>query len=244
MNENEALKKKFLFLSERADSCCYSTFTEFLSLYEISLLKAQNYPLPPTLFAGYENGERCVAGFGCDDVTQFPIVCIKIEPANRKFADALNHRDILGAIMNLGINRNTTGDIMLSDNTAYLFCLESISGYIIDNLSKVRHTTVKCTLTQNLPDFIGAKPESSEIVVSSLRADTVIAGIYKLSRKEVSALFAQEKVFINQKAVTKESVTPKDGDLVSVRGFGRFIFNEALRKTKKDRIVISVSIYR
>lgn len=244
MNENEALKKKFLFLSEKADNNYYSTFTEFLSLYEISLLKSQQYPVQPKLFAGYSNGERCVAGFGCDDNTQFPIVCIKIEPANQKFADSLSHRDVLGAIMNLGINRNTTGDIVIFDNTAYLFCLESISGYILDNLSKIRHTTVNCMVTTDIPDCITATPESSELIVSSLRADTMIAGIYRLSRKDVSTLFSQEKVFINQKAVSKESTLPNDGDLISVRGYGRFIFNETVRKTKKDRIVISVSIYR
>lgn len=244
MNEDEALKKRVLQLSEKAYRSYYSTFTEFLSLYEISLLKSQKYPVLPKFFAGYNNGERCVAGFGCDDNSEFPIECIKIEPANQKFADSLSHRDILGAIMNLGINRNTTGDIAIVNNTAYLFCLNSISDYIIDNLNKVRHTTVNCMISNDIPDIIGSTPDSSEIVVSSLRADTIIAGIYRLSRKDVSTLFTQEKVFINQRSITKESVTLNDGNLISVRGYGRFIFNEALRKTKKDRIVISVSIYR
>lgn len=244
MNEQEALKKKFMFLSEKAYNNYYNTFTEFLSLYEISLLKSQQYPAQPLLFAGYNNGERCVAGFGCENKDEFPIECIKIEPANRKFADSLSHRDILGAIMNLGINRNTTGDIVILDNTAYLFCLSSIRDYIISNLKKIRHTTVNCMIAGNIPDIIGSKPDSNEIIVSSLRADTVISGVYKLSRKDTSSLFDREKVFINQKAISKESAVLNDGDLVSVRGYGRFIYNETLRKTKKDRIVISVSVYK
>lgn len=244
MNEDEALKKRFTLLSEKAYNNYYSTFTEFLSLHEISLLKSQKYTEQPKLFAGYEGGERCVAGFGCENYYNFPIDCIKIEPANKKFADSLSHRDILGAIMNLGINRNTTGDIIIIDNTAYLFCLNSISDYIIDNISKIRHTTVNCTKSAEIPDMICTAPEECEIIVSSLRTDAVISGIYKLSRKSASSLFNQEKVFVNQKAVTKESFTLNNGDLVSVRGYGRFIFNETIRKTKKDKIVISVCIYK
>lgn len=198
-----------------------------------------------TLFGGYNNAERCVAGFG-EEVNEyeFPIVCIKIEPAQQKFADKLTHRDFLGSLMNLGINRNTLGDIKIKDNIGYLFCLEAISQYILDSVTRIKHTTVKCELIDELPDFINELPEPEEIIVSSLRADAIVAAIYKLSRNQATQLFNQERVFINSKVAYKESLMLKEGDIVSVRGFGKFIFEDTVRKTKKERNIVSVRIYR
>lgn len=198
-----------------------------------------------TLFGGYNNAERCVAGFG-EEVNEyeFPIVCIKIEPAQQKFADNLTHRDFLGSLMNLGINRNTLGDIKIKDNVGYLFCLETISQYILDSVTRIKHTTVKCELIDELPDFINELPEPEEIIVSSLRADAIVAAIYKLSRNQSTQLFNQERVFINSKVAYKESLMLKEGDIVSVRGFGKFIFEDTVRKTKKERNIVSVRIYR
>ena len=245
MNENELLKKRLGELSHRAFQKGFNTFSDFLNMDEISTAAGLQYPCPYLLFGGYENAERCVIGFGDDiDNSSFPICCIKIEPLQQKFADSLSHRDFLGSLMNLGINRNTLGDILIKDNCGYLFCLESISEYIIDNLARIKHTSVKCEIV--LPDnqIISKEPELKEINVSSLRADAVISSVYKLSRNETSNLFNREEVFINSRAVTKSSAMLKENDVVSVRHKGRFVFVGQLRTTKKDRLVIEIKLFR
>lgn len=244
MNEDEILKKRISELSHRAFERGYATFSEFLNQDEISQLLSLKLDIPARLYGGYDNSERCVAGFSNDEIWAFPIVCIKISPLQQKFADRLNHRDFLGSLMNLGINRNTLGDIKIEDNVGYLFCLDSISEYIIDNLDRIKHTSVKCEITNELPDFINKAPEPSEIIVSSTRADAIISSAYKLSRNQASVLFSQDKVFVNSRVINKDSTTLKDGDIVSVRGYGKFIFDGELRRTKKDRIVISIRIYK
>ena len=245
MNENELLKKRLGELSHRAFLKGFNTFSEFLNMDEISTAVGLQYPCPYLLFGGYENAERCVIGFGENiNNSAFPICCIKIEPLQQKFADSLSHRDFLGSLMNLGINRNTLGDIIIKDNCGYLLCLESISGYIIENLTRIKHTSVKCKIVSPDSSMISKEPETKEINVSSLRADAVISAVYKLSRNETSSLFSKEEVFINSRAVTKSSALLKENDIVSVRHKGRFVFVGQLRTTKKDRLVIEIKLFR
>lgn len=189
--------------------------------------------------------QRVVAGFGdYADKNGFPIVCVCVSPVQQKFADSLNHRDFLGAIMNLGIKRELIGDIIISDNKGYVFCLEQISDYIADNLQRIKHTTVKAAVTDELPQAAVELPDVSEIIVSSIRLDVMVSGVYKLSRSDASRLMAADKIFVNSHQINSNSYMLKNGDVVSVRGYGRFIFEEELRKTKKDRIVAAVRIYK
>ncbi|MFR5876527.1 MAG: YlmH/Sll1252 family protein [Eubacterium sp.] len=245
MDNEELLKKRLYELSHRAYERGYKTFSEFLNLNEISTLKSLKLESNNLLFGGYLNAERCVSGFG-DNLNEcdFPIVCIKIEPLNQKFADRLTHRDFLGSLMNLGINRNNLGDIIISDNIGYLFCLNSMSDYIIKNLCRIRHTTVTCSIIDYIPDFITKEPEGEEIIISSQRADVIVSAVFKMSRNQVTQLFNQEKVFINSKVAYKESLMLNEDDIISVRGYGKFIFSKALRETKKGRTVAEVKIYR
>lgn len=245
MNDNEILMKRITELSRRSFERGYSTFSEFLNIDEISEMSRLKLQNETFLFGGYDNAERCVAGFGEDmEEYEFPIICIKIEPTQQKFADKLTHRDFLGSLMNLGINRNVLGDIKIKDNVGYLFCLENIAEFIVSNMSRIKHTTVKCKIIDEIPAFLNDKPDAEEITVSSLRSDAVVASVYRLSRSQAAQLFNQEKVFINSRVVHKESIMLKEEDIVSVRGLGKFIFEGELRRTKKDRLVVSVRIYK
>lgn len=236
------IEKRFNELYNRAFEKHYHTFTEFLNLDEQSIL-ISTY-LPCTKFGGYHLAERIIAGFGENiQENDFPIVCLKISPVNKKFSDKLTHRDYLGAIMNLGIKRELLGDIIVSESNAYLFCLSQISEYIADNLRRIRHTTIKTELVDTLPEDAVSQPEGCEIVVSSLRIDVLVSAVYKLSRNEASKLFSSGKIFVNSKLTENASYTVKDDDIISVRGFGRFTFLQQLRKTKKDRIVIEILKY-
>lgn len=244
MNEDELLKKRLYELSNRAYQRGYATFSEFLNQEEISTLMTLKLDINPILFGGYDTSERCIACFSEDDIYEYPIKCIKIEPVQQRFADKLTHRDFLGAIMNLGINRNMIGDIKIDANTGYIFCIDSICEYIIDSIDRVKHTSVKCEEITELPKFINQVLDISEIIVSSTRVDAVVASVLKLSRSSVSKLFSQEKIFINSRIITKESYILKDGDRISVRGYGKFIFDSEIRRTKKDRIVIGLRILK
>lgn len=242
--ENEVLlKKRLTELSHRAFERGYTTYSNFLNLQEINILKSIKTDSAYTLFGGYENADRCIAAFG-DEIYSYPIVCIKVEPLQQKFSDKLTHRDFLGALMNLGIEREMLGDIKILDNIGYVFCLEKISKYIIDNLSGIKHTTVKCNIIDDIPEMFNKLPDETEYIVSSLRIDTVVSAVFKMSRNAASQLVNQEKIFINSKTVYKDSVQLKKNDVVSVRGYGKFIYSQTLNETKKHKIVVAIRLYR
>lgn len=240
-------QKRFEELAVRSNERGYTVYSDFLGISEISEFCAMRFPVPATLWGGYEDAERCVACFGdreyLTDNADYPIKCILIRPVNQKFADSLTHRDFLGSLMGLGIRREVLGDIIISENCGFLFCLESIADYIVENLTQVRRTTVKCEITEKIPADVLPQPENREIIVSSERIDVIVSAIYKMSRSQVLPIFHTEKVFVNGAVKISPSAIVNVGDKISVRGFGRFIYKGVLRTTKKDRLVISVEVF-
>ena len=247
--ELQQLKKRFEDLAERSWQQNLFTFSPFLSLAEQNVFfeAADRRGWAYTLFGGMDNTERQMVRFG--DGRQlgyeqpFPIVCLCIRPLQEKFADDFTHRDFLGALMNLGIDRSTVGDIFLDGKRAWVFCNETIAPYIQDSLTQVKHTSVKCVMTDGPDQIPEVKLKDVALNVAGLRCDNIVAEVYHLSRSESLTLFKQKKVYVNGKLQENNSYQLKPEDLVSVRGFGRFIFRGENHTTKKGRLSVSVSVF-
>ena len=159
-----------------------------------------------------------------------------IEPISQKFADKLTHRDFLGSLIALGIRREVLGDIIINENCGYLICAEEMADYIKDSLVKVRRTDVRCRRVDELPEVSVALPEISYAVIASERIDSIVAAAFSISRGDAQELFSHDQVFISGKLTCSLTASPKVGDIVSVRGFGRFIYEGIDRETKKGRL--------
>jgi len=251
---DELLKKRFLELADRSFSNSTYTFTDFLGIAEQSdlhMLEREISYAGLTLFGGYENADRVMARFGNEEEfgyeMEFPIVCIHIMPLLKKFADDLNHRDFLGALMNLGIKRETIGDIKVTEKEAYIFCLDNIALYITENLTKVKHTNVKCEVIsgfdKTLSSIVDTEPLGKQITLSSLRADGAISKVYNLSRNESLALFQSQKVFINGRLCENNSAKIVLGDVINARGYGKFKIASDPKETRKGKISVSVLLW-
>lgn len=245
VDDNEImLKNRFTELSRRAEEHYILTNTDFLTLAEQDILLSLN--IPCQLIGGYNSAERRIAIFGADDAPDddnSPIECISISSMNNKFSKPLTHRDVLGAVMSLGIERKSTGDIIISDdNTAYLFCLKNIAQYILTNLDSVSHTGIKCRQAK-FPLELSASTTNRTINIASERLDSIIAAVYNLSRSSSKELILSQKAYINSRLVTNAGVIIPPGSIVSLRGYGRFIYNGILRTTKKNRLCASISTY-
>ncbi len=235
------LQKHFCDLIKRAEDTGCPAFSSFLGLAEQDELKS--FAGNCRLFGGFETAERLMACFGGSEDTVYPIAFIQVKPKNLKFADNLSHRDFLGSLMNLGIERDTLGDIIIKDNCGYIICTETIAGYIIDNLQKIRHTYVVCERTGSIPEDSLPEPEYKEIIVSSLRLDNIVSAEYRMSRNESKKLFMKELVFVN--GLKKQAdYTVKENDIISVRGYGRLQYEGVLRETAKGRQVIGIKRYK
>lgn len=248
--EEEQMKKRLRELAERSyRGNCY-TFTDFLSLAELSCYYELERELSfagGMVSGGSEGRERCMIRFGNPQELgyeeNFPIACLKIEPLMKKFAENLTHRDFLGALMNLGIERSTLGDIILQEKEAFLFCKESMAPYIMENLARIKHTSVLCKMTDEVPAEGEADLKDIKIQIASERIDGVIAKVYKLSRSDSAALFLQKRVFVNGRLCENNSHMLKEQDQVSVRGYGKFIFSGGQGLSKKGKLNALVRVY-
>lgn len=173
---------------------------------------------------------------------EFPIKALKIKGS---FSKELTHRDYLGSLLSLGIERSKLGDIVLcEDNSAICFVCEDICEYIRTNLTKIGNQGVHIEeATAHETGQIKRKYIRMELVCASMRLDAVVGAITKLSRQKASDLVLGEKVKINHRTVKDNSKSVKEGDLLSIRGFGRFVVREEGSKTRKDRLHISVDKY-
>ena len=250
LKDDKNLVKHLLDLANKSYSQNIFTFSEFLSESEIGVF--YNYErefdfIKYKIYGGMDDSERCMIRFGNEEELGyeelFPITCLQIKPLIYKFADDLSHRDYLGAIMNLGIVRITTGDIIVQDKNAYVFVSEKIKQFIIDNLDKIKHTNVKIEEVAPYENIRNKEPEQKDVMVQSLRIDSIISKIYNKSRSQSIELFREHKVFVNGKIYENNSGTLRENDMVSVRGYGRFRYIGIQRNTNKGKIVISVEIF-
>ena len=130
-------------------------------------------------------------------------------------------------------SRETIGDILTDDNCGYVFCEKKVARFVLDNLDRVKHTTVRCEMTLSPPDSVGALPEERTVTVPSLRLDAMVAAVYKISRSESQQLFMQKLIFVNGKMTVNSSYIPKEDEIISVRHKGRFVFCGKIGETKK-----------
>lgn len=244
------MKQRFADLANTCYQNGHYTFTHFLSAAEIDefyQMKGEISFVEATFFGGSEFSERQMLRFGNEEmfgyVEDFPISCIHCRPMTPKFAEKLGHRDVLGALMNLGIERDVIGDIWLKEKECYFFCLSGMKEYICDNLIKIRHTNVTCEEIETLPEEFQPTLKSEEYIIASERCDALIAKIYNLSRSKCIPLFQEKKVFVNSRQYENNSGTLKAGDVVSVRGYGKFIYQGVIRETKKGRLTVGIEKY-
>jgi len=250
MNKEEMmLRKRFIDLSNVSYNRGIPVFTDFLSMNELSILnttKASELPTKYVTFGGYEFAERQMAMFVPDALfyeVDYPISIINIYPKYAKFAQPLGHRDYLGALVHLGVDRCKIGDIIVLSKGAYVFCDEKMADFFCNELTQIKHTVVE-VVKCDLPDEI-SKPSFSEIkgTVSSLRIDAVISFVTHQSRNSVLELFRAQKIFVNGRLITSNSMTVKEDDIITVRGVGKYIFKEVLNVTKKDRLNVLILKY-
>lgn len=156
----------------------------------------------------------------------------------KKFV-TLTHRDVLGALMNTGMKRETFGDISVTDNAFYVACTKETSAYIAIALKQVGKATVSLeeTDTLELPDEIW---EEKPVTVSSLRLDALLSALYGLSRAKAADLIGKGLVKVNWKVIEHPSFRVAIGDYLSVRGAGRakVLKQEGVTKKDKHRLVL------
>ncbi len=249
--EEIILQNRIEELAQRSYGQNIYTFTDFLTLSQIDLCLSMTSRLEyagMTFFGGAAHCDRKVLRFGKQEQMgyeePFPIVCLEIQPLAEKFAKELTHRDYLGALMNLGIQRENLGDIFVSGKKAYLFCLERIAPFLMEELHQAGRNPVKAVVTETPKELLQREKKVEAVLASSARLDGIIAKLYHFSRSQSLELFQEKKVYVNSRICENKSYSLKEGDIVSVRGYGKFQFDGDLYETKKGKFSFQVGIYQ
>lgn len=250
MKEEELQKRRLLDLANECYQQNHYTYSGFLTPAEQSeiLCDREAFSFVPYEFGGgIETAERKVVRFG--SVEEFgyeepwPFVCLHVTPLAAKFAEELSHRDYLGALMHLGIKRELLGDIYVKGKEAYIMVLYNMKDYIMEEFTKVRHTLIQTKVLEEIPEILKPERLEKQVVVSSNRVDSIVGAVYHLSRSQSVNLFREQKIYVNGRVFENNSGTLKEEDVVSVRGYGKFVMKREGGMTKKSRQYITVELY-
>ncbi len=258
MNEKDILISHALDMKEKCADNSLITSTNFMSLDEISTVKTAEREFSQYTdtfyYGGYDDAERRIAVFApkfmnITDIEEYlsknedenPVCILRLK--KDKFT-LLSHRDYLGAIMGLGIKREMTGDIKVSDEGAEVFCLKSIAAFLSENLKKTGRGSVESEIVPVGEMKQGTeKTEIKFYSVASLRLDTVVSAVFNLSRGTAAEAVSKGVVYVNSSQCLKNDFMLKQGDKIVLRGKGKAVLDEIIGENKKGRIHINIKRY-
>jgi RNA-binding protein YlmH len=157
----------------------------------------------------------------------------------------IEHRQVLGSIMSLGLKREKFGDILAHEEKIQLILAEEISEFVRMELKQIGKAKVNL---QEIPfsEVINSREEWQEKVttVSSLRLDVVLAAIYNISRQKAQTYIKSNLVKLNWKITENTSIEVEAGDVISARGYGRSKLISIEGRTKREKWRISLGILK
>ena len=171
----------------------------------------------------------------------FDTIFFKIEYEN--VFNKLEHRDVKGTIYNLGIEDEFIGDIKEIDDNFYFAICPEVEQTLINSLKKIKNIDIKLKRVENI--FPSDKGADKTIVVSSLRLDLIVGSCFNISRGKAKKLVINKQVKLNHKIIEKSSfICDNKEAIISVRGYGRVVIKDFVRKTSKGKFVIEVEIFK
>lgn len=243
--QDEYFKSNIHNLIGQAVDRGYPRFSLFLEEREVPMAEEilrhnrwENY-----LFSGGVEGcERVMLGVFPEefppDAGMFPITALEIR---HKAPDVrLSHRDYLGALMSLQIKREHIGDIVVKEDSAVVFLSDSVAEFVRQNLDRIGRCSVSITDADR--DSVEIRREFQTIsgTVSSLRLDCIVAMLLNKSRRIAEEALQAGRVKVNGSEVQNGAKQLSPGDVISLRGSGKFILGDDCKRTKKDRLFITI----
>ena len=187
-------------------------------------------------YGGYESAQRRMLGVFPDwmepDLSLFPICSFTVEFPERF---SLRHQDFLGAFMGQGIRRETIGDILVQKGKGAVFCEERVKKVFLTQIDKIG--SVGVTLKEGVAEeLLVLEPPAERLVnVASFRLDAVAAALGNISREVAQRQIVSGLVFVNYAEKKDVSALLKEGDVLTIRGTGKFIFDAVIGETRKGR---------
>ncbi len=228
-----------LILSEKINSEIFSAEFYPPNIWNTLLNMGSNFDVNIVPYGIFKDSERRIIGFSHYEINNYPVelICIK----NKSRFSTLKHKDFLGAIMSLGIKREKFGDLIVKNQICYAAVHSEVLDYIKDNLNSIGSSPCSITVLDDKFNF-NIEPDFQEITIisSSLRCDGIVCGICKITRSNSENLIKRGKVLINYETVVEKNTIIKTGDIITVRGFGKFKMEQTIGWTGsgKNKIIV------
>lgn len=223
-----------------AESGCRPRFVGFLNESEAKRAAAflARGPRAGVLFwGGRPQAERVVLGAFPDFMEPareaFPVAALTVSFRRQ---DVLTHRDILGALLHAGLERSSLGDILTEEGRAVVFCRSEVSGFLCTQVEKIGGVGVKIAEGACEPFPAAHRFADFSSVVASARLDCLVSAVVGTSREKASEMIRSQLVELNHELAGSPSETVRAGDVLSVRGEGRFLIDRLGPPTKKGRL--------
>lgn len=213
--------------------------TAFLTLNEQELVKSLAGRHPLLFEGGRRNAQRALAVIGECDPFEEHCVVLKAELDCRY--DALEHKQVLGALMRSGIEREVIGDIAVTESAVYVVCLAHMKDYVCSSVSRIGRQSVSFAPC-NPMEMPAARYETVQVNVSSMRADALVAAIARCSRAQAAEKIRAGQVQVNEE-ILEQNGTLCNNDVISVRRCGKYRIAGIAKKTRKDRLVVELKKY-
>lgn len=246
--EDKIFISRILDFIEFASSNKGEKYSFFLDIHRQSMaietLKVMNFN-NYLFWGGIEGADRVMLCVYPQDFKilkeQFSINVIEI---TSREINRLTHRDFLGALMALQINREQIGDILITDEKCYIFVTEDLTAFVIENIKKIGSAGVNLHLADK-NSVKAAEQEFSGMTdsISSPRLDVITASLCKSSRTIAVKTVLGGKVYINGKEVLKIDTLVNENDVISLRGYGKFIIEKIYPFGKKGRLKLVAKKY-
>lgn len=215
--------------------------TDFLDPREQQIVKSiigENSEIKYAFFGGYDDAERKRAFLYPDyyqiEEEDFQISLFAVEYA-KKFV-TIEHPQVLGSLMSLGLKRSKFGDILIQNDSVQLIVSKEIEPYISLQLESIGRASINLKQIPLTDVLISEEQwQESSLTCSSLRLDAVIAAIFNISRQKSQTFIGSKLVKVNWTVIENTSFECREGDMISVRGYGRAKVIEIEGKTKKDK---------
>ena len=243
------------YLAARLEECAgravrtaRPVFSKFLdpAQGELALSVAHRQGARASLWGGYEEAERRIARFCAPDALEerleWPLRWLRCRWDPRYAAPG--HRDLLGALLGQGVERDNLGDLLVTEGEAYCAALPDIAGYLAGSLCEAGRAAIRCDVPEGDPRLPEPRLEPQRRTVISLRLDAVLAAAWNLSRGEAMVLIAQGKVRVDHLPEERPDIRLAAGALVSARGKGRFRLTEIGAANRKGRVGVELAHYR
>jgi len=191
----------------------------------------------------FKDADRRMLSFSSyEEPTIYPIDLLEITNKS-KFA-VVGHKDYLGAIMSLGIQREKLGDLIIKDDICYAPVCSDISSYIINNLSKIKNCP--CEVSRHdydMRDLPERQFKEKTIIATSFRVDGMVSAVCNISRSNSTTLISTGKILVNYFQCLKKDKVIKNNDILTIRGYGKYMVADIIGSTQKGRFKIIIKQY-